>query len=186
MGIPLWLPTRRTSTLSASVMWPSLLPSSPSNVSAHVHTQRNWVAVPQSERREGGRQGGKRGRTLRWVKHYLKSHYPSPNPWLPLPQQPSYVGPFPITIQENGGEGEWGGRTGLLCQKAVSTFQKKSRDNHGYITIAWQTQWQRLNGEEVLSPPFVLLLREHVKFSYPQDTWPNSRVHGNNCLFVQG
>lgn len=42
--------------------------------------------------------------------------------------------------------GKWGlgdregGRTGFLCEKAASTFQKKSGNDHVHISMAWQTQ----------------------------------------------
>ena len=42
--------------------------------------------------------------------------------------------------------GKWGSgeregrRIDFLHHKAVSTFQKKSRDHHGYRSMAWQTR----------------------------------------------
>ena len=82
-----------------------------------------------------------RQRTFRWVTGYLKSHYPSENPRLPLPQRLLVCPPFshPYRGKRELGDRE-GGRTGFLCEKAASTFQKKSGDNHVYVSMAWQTQ----------------------------------------------
>lgn len=93
------------------------------------------MAIPQSKRRreeERKEERGGRERTFRWVKCYLKNHYPSENLGLPLPL-------FPCLPRTTGaGRGKQGGLA-FFVKRQFLHFRRKA-DNDGYISIARQTQ----------------------------------------------
>lgn len=184
MGIPLWLQHRGHRHCKVRLYDPLFFPLVYRCTCVHTEELGGSSTEWEKERGKQKGRGGGTERTLRWVKHIEKAAAHVKTPDSTGPNNPCVLPFLPSPPRKTGlGRAERG--LAFFVKRQFLHF--RSRDNHGYITIVWQTQWQRLTREEVLSPPFVLLLLEqpHAKVQPPsrhmgtfQGSW--------NCLFVQG
>lgn len=142
-----------------------------------VHTEE------LGERRAGegtAREGRGDGENITTGEVLLKKPPPIRRPLILLAPTVLPCGPLSHPYLGKRGRGEGG--------RAVSTFQQKSRDDRGYITMLGRhSDKDSLQRRCFLLPSSFSYLNSHMsKLSHPQDTRPSPRVHGTGCLFVQG